>query len=501
MLLTLLLSAVLLISAFCPAVRVDKENRPGHACYHADIAVSSDLNPIVYCAFEDDSVPFTIVNSDIAFQRSTDLGQTWLDENIIISRGIPFACYPDLKVSSDGNLFLVFTDRIDGSQGHIAFTRSSDSGNTLSTPVQVDDNASRVPVGWARLALDSIGNLFCTWTDKRGQYLRVYSDVSTNQGQTWGTDVRVDDDTVSFNCYPPDCFVQPGTNHYLVTAVAPVRGTSGIVLHSHFYKSTDMGQTFSPGFKLDTFSGYSQQPHVVADSSHIITDYGGNGYHSQCVTMARTWFAQGDTWGPQVMVTELDTIYSSFTNGAKLAIDPQNTVHTGLMIADRQTTIWNIYYTQSTDAGFSWSEREPVSLLPLIQQWDPSIAVDVLGNAYLAWQDMRETKAEIWFSTNALTGLAETHSKPDASRITLKAKPSICYGSTTLHISAHSSLLSSPSLISIFDPAGRLIRNFSLEIKNSSFPLDLADLPSGIYMVRIKVGKQTAQTKLLILGN
>ena len=83
MFLTSLLSAVLLVSAFCPAVRVDKENRPGHACYHADIAVSSDLNPIVYCAFEDDSVPFTIVNSDIAFQRSTDLGQTWLDENII----------------------------------------------------------------------------------------------------------------------------------------------------------------------------------------------------------------------------------------------------------------------------------------------------------------------------------------------------------------------------------------------------------------------------------
>ena len=201
------------------------------------------------------------------------------------------------------------------------------------------------------------------------------------------------------------------------------------------------------------------------------------------------------------LVTELDTIYSSFTNGAKLAIDPQNTVHTGLMIADRQTTIWNIYYAKSNDAGLSWSEREPVSLLPLVQQWDPSIAVDVSGNAYLAWQDMRETKAEIWFSTNALTGLAETRSMPDASRLTLKANPSICHGSTTLHVSAHSSLLSSPSSISIFDPAGRLIRHSSLEINNSSLPLDLTNFPSGIYLVRVKAGKQTAQTKLLVLGN
>ena len=494
-----LLSAALLVSAFCPAMRVDRENRPGYACYHADIAVSTGLNPIVYCAFEDDSVPFTIVSSDIAFQRSNDLGQTWLAENVVISRGNPFACYPDLKVGPGGTLFLVFTDRIDGSRGHIAFTRSLDSGRTWSAPVQIDDNASRVPVGWARLALDSSGNLFCTWTDQRGQYLRVYSDVSTDRGQTWGTDVRVDDDTVSFNCYPPDCFVQPGTNYYLVTAVAPVRGPSGIVLHSLFYKSTDMGRTFSPGFQLDTFHGYSQQPHVVADSDHVVTDCGGNGYGNQCVTIARTWFARGDTWGRQVMVTELDTIYSSFTNGAKLAIAPQNTVHTGLMIADRQTTIWNIYYTQSPDAGLNWSEREPVSSLPLVQQWDPSIATDASGNAYLAWQDMRDTKAEIWFATSAGTGLAEERLMPETRCLTLKAMPSVCRRYATLHLSAPPSLLTARFTVSLFDLSGRLLVHSPLDTRTSSFPLDLGPMPAGVYLVRVTAGTETAETRVLRL--
>lgn len=501
MVIAFLLANALVLSAFCPAVRLDQENRPGHACYHADIAVSPGLNPVIYCAFEDDSVPFTIVNSDIAFQRSTDLGQTWLAENIIISRGNPFACYPDLKVGPDGTLFLVFTDRIDGSRGHIAFTRSTDSGQTWSLPVKVDDNASRVAIGWARLAFDSCANLFCTWTDKRGQYLRVYSDVSFDQGQTWGTDVRVDDDTVSFNCYPPDCYIQPGTNHYLVTAVAPVRESSGIVLHSHFYKSTDMGQTFSPGFQLDTFSGYSQQPHVVADSNHIITDYGGNGYGNQCVTMARTWFAQGDTWAHQVMITELDTIYNSFTNGAKLAIDPQNTVHTGLMIADRQTTIWNIYYTKSTDAGLSWSEREPVDTMSLVQQWDPSIAADATGNVYLAWQDMRNNKAEIWFSTNAGTGLSEEHLTPKTSCLTLKAKPSICSRFTTLSLSALDSVGNERLTVSVFDPSGRLLVQSPLDVRTSSFLLDLVSLPTGVYFIRVTAGKQTVETKILHLSD
>jgi len=88
--------------------------------------------------------------------------------------------------------------------------------------------------------------------------------------------VRVDDDTVSFDSCPPDGYVQSGANHYLVVAVALLRHPGRIVLHSHFYKSTDMGRIFSPGLQLDTFSGYCQQPHVVTDNGHIITNYKGN---------------------------------------------------------------------------------------------------------------------------------------------------------------------------------------------------------------------------------
>jgi len=491
----LLLSFAAAPAAFNPAVRLDQENRPGHACYHVDIAVGP--GPTIYAAFEDDSVPFTIVYSDIAFQRSTDRGQTWLTENVLVRHGAAFACYPDLKVGADGTLFLVYTDRIDGSRGHIHFTRSTDRGNTWAAPVQIDDNSSRVAIGWARLALDSSGNLFCTWTDQRGSYLRVFSDVSTDGGASWRTDVRVDDDTVSFNCYPPDCFVQPGTNHYLVTAVAPVRGPTGIVLHSHFYRSTDMGLTFSPGFQLDTFSGYSQQPHVIADSGHVVTDYGGNGPGNQCVTMARTMHTPGDSWGAQVMVTELDTIYSSFTNGAKLAIDPSGKIHTGLMIARRDTTIWNISYTHSSDAGLTWAEREAVSSLPLVQQWDPSIAVDDAGNAYLAWQDMRDTKAEIWFATNASLGLEEVARTEPGLCLSIFPNPSS--GLVNVKLGGPACRLSrGPLTIGVYNAAGRCVLNSSLGIGSSSFPLDLRSMPPGVYLVQLQSARLSATSKLIL---
>ncbi|MEO0079515.1 MAG: FlgD immunoglobulin-like domain containing protein [candidate division WOR-3 bacterium] len=469
-------------AGFGPSVRVDHETRPAWACYHPDIALAPGCNgQLVYVAFENDSVPFLVERSDIAFQRSTDGGLTWLPENVIVRRGNRFACYPDLKVAGDGTIHLVFTDRIDGSNGHICATRSTDGGFTWETPVQVDDNPSRVPVGWARLALDSLGNLFCCWTDNRGGYLRVYADRSTDGGLSWGTDIRVDDDTVSFNCYPPDVYVQPGTNHYLVVAVAPVRQPGGIVLHSHFYRSTDMGLTFSTGFQLDTFSGYCQQPHVVADEGHIITDYTGNGYGNQCVTLARTCFTPADSWSGQVLVTELDTIYSSFTNGAKLAIDQNGTVHTALMIADRRTTIWNIYYTKSTDHGTSWLPREAVDSLPAIQQWDPTIAVDELGYAYIAWQDMRNPKAQIWFATNSQVGISSQEIQ--RTRAGLCCLPAVFRDYTTI--------LTDAPKVAIYDATGRLVRTLTARhssagaghIWDGTGETGLV-LPAGVYLVR-----------------
>ncbi len=488
-----LLSALIsfVFADFMPAVRVDQENRANYACYHADVALGPEGE--VYVAFEDDSVPFTVQRSDIGFQRSLDGGRTWLEENVIIRRGNRFACYPDLQVGRNGTIYLVYVDRVDGSRGHIHFVRSTDRGESWSEPVQVDDNSGVVPIGWVKLALDTAGNLFCAWTDQRGSYLRVYSDVSTDDGRTWARDVRVDDDTVSFNCYPPDVFVQPGTNHYLVVADAPVRQGGGIVLHSHFYRSTDMGRSFSPGFQLDTFSLYCRMPHIVADEGHIITDYTGNGYVNQCKTMARTWYRDGDTWGEQVLVTELDTIYSSFTQGAKLAIDPMGNVHTALMFAHRESTIWNIHYTYSTDHGRTWAQREPVSPLPGVQQWDPSIAVDQDGAVYIVWQDMRSGKAEIWFSTNRQTGITEHNGFSEA--VEIGCVPTVFRIRTRINIVGNRL---DKYVVSIFDRSGRRVRTIACSDRNVFW--DGCDdngvrLAPGVYLLTVK--NRTSRVVLL----
>jgi len=307
----------------------------------------------------------------------------------------------------------------------------------------------------------------------------------------------VDDDTVPADCFHTDVFVQPGTNHYLVTSTAPYWVRQGYInSNSAFYRSTDVGMTWTAGVVLDTFSGYCGQPHVVADAEHVICDWSGSSAGNQMMTESRTLYCGPDTWGPTVAVTDLDTTYSSYLNGGKLAIDPSGRVHACLMVCDLAQWEYNTYYAASTDHGATWAPREIVNDVTTGTQCDPNIAADSTGNAYLVWQDERNNRDEIWFSTNNPLGIAEDRHKLQAPNLKLTAEPSVFRRTTTIRLSS-SFLVPSPQplapVLTVFDPSGRLV--LSQQVRTSSFPLSLCGLPSGLYVLRY--GTATAKVTLL----
>jgi hypothetical protein len=360
-------------------------------------------------------------------------------------------------------------------------------------------------IGWARITADSAGNLFAAWNQIHNSYMRIFSSLSTDQGATWSPRVRVDDDTVPSDCYHTDVAVQPGTKSYLVASTAPYWVRPGYISsHAFLYRSTDMGESFEPGVQLDTFDQYTGQPHVVADREHIICDYTGASQSSgnQNITEARTLYTQPDTWGPRSPVTNLDTLYSSYYNGAKLALSADGRVHTALMVCDLATWQYGIYYASSSDHGVSWSDREPINDVSSAILADPDVGADSAGFAYALWQDARNRRSEIWFSTNSPTGIAENH-KPQAPSITLTAEPSIFSRTTTIRLS-NSSLITHHSSLSVYDPSGRLVRSLALPSSPAPRPYSLswdgrntsgARCPAGLYVLRF--GTATVKVTLL----
>jgi hypothetical protein len=488
----LLLAAVAgaAVARFIPSVRIDHENRTSHACFHADIALGRpEDGDAVYVAFQNDSLAGIVtVRSDICFQKSTDAGRTWLAQDVLVRRGELFACYPDITVGPDRTIYIVFTERSSGNNGHFYCVRSTDDGATWSSPVRIDHNPNPVAAGWVRVVTDTAAALFCAWNDGRLGYMRIWSSRSTDRGETWRSDIRVDDDTVPSGCYHTDVAIQPGTNRYLVTCTTPYWVRPGYInSNSAFYSSTDDGETWSAGFVLDTFSGYCGQPHVVAGPDCIVCDYTGPYTDNQNATEARTSFDGGATWTEPVSVTDLDTLYSSYLNGAKLAIDATGRVHVSLMLCDLVEYEYNTYYAYSADHGLTWSERELVNDVTAGLQVDPNIAVDSAGYAYVVWQDCRNNRNEIWFSTNNTMSLADTLAltRPPILRCT----PSPFRTRVTIHTDA--------TAIAVLDAAGRLIRSFSSEERHfhglRTLVWDGRDehgrpSPAGVYLVRTASG-------------
>ena len=490
-----LLAAVPAWSAFGPNVRVDHENRPSHGCYHS--AVTTGPGPVIYVAIENDSFAgIVVVRSDIYFQKSTDYGRTWLAEDRLVKKGELFACYPDIVTGPDGSIYIVYTERISGSSGHFYCVRSTDQGETWSTPARIDDNPSAVAAGWARVALDTAGNLFAAWNEDRTGRHHIWSSVSTDRGQTWRANVRVDDDTVPSDCHHTDVAVQPGTNAYLVVASIPFWVRPGYInSNSAFARSTNGGLTFAPTVTLDTFSGFCGQPHVVADSAYIICDYSGGSGGNQMMTEARTSANTGDSWSEPARVTDLDTLYSSYLNGGKLAIDRSGSVHAALMVCDLVNWEYEIYYACSNDHGLSWLPRDIINDVTTNTQADPDIATDSTGFAYAIWQDQRNNRDEVWFATNAVVGIEE---QPPliAQCLRVEASPSVFRRTTTLQLSGASSGVS--ATLSFFDASGRMVRCRVVEV-NHDIVVDLKGLPAGLYVARVESGNEVAEARLLLL--
>jgi hypothetical protein len=411
--LTLLLSAAFALAGFLPNVRVDHEYRPTNQCTDQAVTLGplAALDQPVYVAFEDDSgIPFP-VRSDICFQRSTDAGQTWLPEDLVLKRGNTGLTEPDITTDGDGNVYVVFRQwDLTQQRTSICCLSSSDEGMTWSAPSVISAVSPNDGIACPRVAADSECNVFCAWQQGAMGLMHIFSSVSTDRGSTWSAPVRVDDGGDE-DCVHANVYVQPGTNHYLVCAAIPYYNGSNTTYCVCFYRSTDKGRTFAPGVRLDSAFDFADWGHVVADRGHIICDYSGNHPIS---AQARTYYTESDSWGSPAPMTNLGPFYDMYYSGA-LALSGNGHVLTALMISPPEQEHYLTYYSASSDYGVSWSDVVLVNDDTSCDKFYPDIGADSAGCAYITWTDCRSGGSEIWFATNSPAGIAEQPlRRPDA---------------------------------------------------------------------------------------
>ncbi len=205
-------------------------NNPGFSRVPA-IAVNGN---IVYTVWQDTSFG----NQDIFFAKSTDGGETFsTPENVSNNPGRSAA--PAIAVN--GNIvYTVWQDGTDnpGSR-EIFFAKSTDGGETFSTPENVskNDGISHFP----QVALDG-NNVYLVWGDDTDGFKDIFFAKSTDGGETFSTPENISNNQIensdSFS-YQPSINVK-SNNVYVVWHDDP-QGERNIFI----VKSTDGGETFT----------------------------------------------------------------------------------------------------------------------------------------------------------------------------------------------------------------------------------------------------------------
>ncbi len=212
-------------------------------------------------------------NNDVWFNRSLDLGNSWLIAPVKLNRGLNSKVWNPTIACNDKGMYVAWEDDRDGElQNHnIYFNRSTDGGESWSESdvrLELDEEGrsfSQLP------QITSAGDdLYVVWMDNLNGAADIMLAASDDNGKTWREPVRVDSDEpagVAFSGSPR--ISATGTGNVYVVWEDTRSGNSDI----YFARSDNAGNSFRPDTRLDggdeAGENNSFSPRVAADGEHV----------------------------------------------------------------------------------------------------------------------------------------------------------------------------------------------------------------------------------------
>lgn len=351
---------------------------------------------------------------DVYFAKSLDGGKTFMGHRRV-NQDVAgnWQGYPSIAWNpSNGFIYVVWADPRFGSD--IYFARSEDGGDNWIEPINnpINDVTAEFRYG-PDVATDGI-NVYVAWVDyRRNPFSDIYFSKSTDDGDNWLSNLRLTDVDLMGNISTPS-ITSAQENVYVSWADGRREGGPFDI---HLNRSLDGGSSWPWSNQMISGGPFGAHNTEVC----IVTNSTGQGVYV-------VW--QDDSWSPGSWDMDiylnrssdygatwlLNEIQVDDTPGGGNSFNPHIAVQDG-PVKDSLYVVWadyrnnndnDIYYSNSTDSGDTWSapnERVDDTDINYNQNDDssgqryPAIAVNTTGNiAYVAWYDDRDGTNDIWFS-------------------------------------------------------------------------------------------------------
>lgn len=413
----------------------------------------------------------------IYYKRSTDGGDSWgTDTRITFSSA---ACqYPSIAVS-DAIVHIVWYDQRDGNN-EIYYKRSNDNGETWGSDVRLTNNSSYSAFP-SIIVSGSIVHI--VWFDNRDANDEIYYKRSTDGGNNWGADTRLSN-SLGLSQFP--CISAFGSK--LIVVWEDNRdGNSEI----YFKGSNDSGLNWNADARLTNNLSISASPSVNISSNRIFVawndDRDGN---TEIYYKIST--NSGVNWQSDVRLTNnpSSSLYPAVESSGSI-------IH--ITWQDLRDGNYELYYNRSLNSGINW-ESDTRLTSNMGNSILPSIALS--GNSIqVLWHDLRDGNYEIYYKRNPSgnpTGIKTLNSTLPTIYVLSQNYPNPFNPTTNFEFRiADFGFVN----LTIYDAMGRVIETLQNgELKPGVYKAEwnASGYPSGVYFYKLSAGSFTETNKMIL---
>jgi len=291
------------------------------------------------------AVIFNSGKNRVEFDSKEDLklsGAYWVTTEVVSTESTGNSYEPPIVVDGDGNAHVVWHDYTNynssGTDADIFYKLWNATSSTWTT-TEVVSTESTGDSGLPTIAVDGTGNVHVAWQDV------------TNYNSS-GTDY--------------DIFYKRWNT------------TSSTWTTTEVISTESTGISYEPTIAMDSIGN----AHVAW---HDYTNYNSSGVDPDI--FYKLWDATSSTWTKTEVVSTESTGSSGLPT---IAVDGTGNVH--LVWQDNTNynssgTDYDIFYKRWTAASSTWTTTEVISTESTGDSYEPTISVDNIGNAHMAWHD------------------------------------------------------------------------------------------------------------------